>query len=52
MTALCPSASFSYLSLFPHILIKIQRSKSKIIFYVCVEEGCSVPRPLALEKQS
>jgi hypothetical protein len=45
MAPLGPSASFSCLSLFPHLLIKI-------IFYACVEEGCSVPLTIAREKKT
>ena len=39
-----PTASFSCLSLFPHLLVKIQNS-----FYACVDEGCSGPLTIACE---
>ena len=41
------SASFSYLRLFPHLLVKIQNS-----FYACVEEGCFASLEIAREKQT
>ena len=40
------SASFSCLRLFPHW------SKSKILFYACVEEGHSASLTIACEKQT
>jgi hypothetical protein len=47
MAPLGPSGSFSCLSLFPHLLVKIHNS-----FYACVEEGCSASLTTASEKQT
>ena len=41
------NASFSYLRLFPHLLVKIQNS-----FYACVEEGCFASLKIARDKQT
>ena len=38
-----PSASASCLSLFPHLLVKI-------LFYACVDEGCSGSLTIVCEK--
>jgi hypothetical protein len=40
-----PLASFSCLSLFPHLILTI-------LFYACVEERCSAPLTIAHEKQT
>jgi hypothetical protein len=39
-----PSASFSCLSLFPHLIVKV--------VYACVDEGCSASLTIASEKQT
>jgi hypothetical protein len=46
MATLGLSASFC-LSLFPHLLVKIQN-----YFFACVEERCSAPLTLARERQT
>ena len=47
MAPLGPSASFSCLSLFPNLLVKIQN-----YFYACVEKGCSAFLTMARERQT